>query len=236
MSSDSWLANLNRANSKAEEINASLIERNRIIASGGNSTKLSVEIRGGLSELSRTIATLESELAGAVNKYHVTEKEAQRREGLVGNLKGRHQHFTQELSKVMSSGGGSSSSRGALLGSGERGGGRQVREESEHTRGYDNNALYSQQEQVIRQQDEGLEALRKSIARQKQLGMHIGDELEDQNEMLDELNEGVENTNKRLTRETQHVVRVTEKAKAGGMFCCIVLLILAIIVVAAVPM
>jgi hypothetical protein len=82
--------------------------------------------------------------------------------------------------------------------------------------------------------------------------------------MLDDLNDGMDNTQRRLTRETQHVVHVSEKAKAGGisqplfhahaflslpfahahardppcvtgMFCCIFLLIVAIIVVAAIP-
>lgn len=233
MSQDNWLGNLSRANNKADEINAALIERNRLITSGGNSTKISSEIRGGLADLNRSIGILEAELNDASNKYHITEKEATRREGLVANLRGRHQHYTAELSKVMSAG-GYNANRSSLFGN-DGGNGRRPREEDERTRAFDNNALYSQQEQIIRQQDEGLEALRKSIARQKQVGLTIGEELDDQNEMLDDLNEGVDNTNRRLTRETQHVVRVTEKAKAGGMFCCIVLLILAIIVVAAVP-
>ena len=34
--------------------------------------------------------------------------------------------------------------------------------------------------------------------------------------MLTDLSAGVDNTQHRLTRETEHVVRVTEKAKAGG--------------------
>lgn len=53
--------------------------------------------------------------------------------------------------------------------------------------------------------------------------------------MLTDLSDGMDNTQHRLTRETEHVVRVTEKAKAGGMCCCIALLVLAIIIVAAVP-
>ena len=46
--------------------------------------------------------------------------------------------------------------------------------------------------------------------------MAIGNELEDQNEMLDELSEAMDNTDRRLVRETGHVMRVTEKAKSGG--------------------
>jgi hypothetical protein len=53
--------------------------------------------------------------------------------------------------------------------------------------------------------------------------------------MLDDLNTAVDNTDRRLNRETGHVVHVTEKSKTGGYLCVIVLLIIAIIVVAAVP-
>lgn len=37
------------------------------------------------------------------------------------------------------------------------------------------------QDQIIREQDQGLEALRKSIGIQKRMGMAIGEELDDQN-------------------------------------------------------
>jgi hypothetical protein len=77
--------------------------------------------------------------------------------------------------------------------------------------------------------------------------------------MLGDLSDAVDNTDRRLNRETSHVMQVSEKAKSGGrysgffgffvlnlksflthfshvgMMCCIVLLIIAIIVVAAVP-
>ena len=36
--------------------------------------------------------------------------------------------------------------------------------------------------------------------------------------MLDELGDAMDNTDARLTRETQHVIKVTEKAKSGGAF------------------
>jgi hypothetical protein len=35
-------------------------------------------------------------------------------------------------------------------------------------------------------------------------------------DMLDELGDAMDNTDARLTRETQHVIKVTEKAKSGG--------------------
>ena len=108
---------------------------------------------------------------------------------------------------------------------------RGPREESDDTRGYDNHGMLERQQQIMRQQDQGLDLLAQSIARQKNMGLAIGNELEDQNEMLDELSEAMDNTDRRLVRETGHVMRVTEKAKSGGMCCCIFLLIVAIIAV-----
>lgn len=95
-------------------------------------------------------------------------------------------------------------------------------------------SILSQQSPYV-EQDRGLETIGAAAQRLKQVGMVIGDELDDQNDMLDDLNDGMDHTQRRLTRETQHVVYVSEKAKAGGMFCCIFLLIVAIIVVGAIP-
>ena len=100
------------------------------------------------------------------------------------------------------------------------------------------------------EQDKGLDILAQSIARQKQLGLTIGEELDDHNglfcsfhtlplqlsldawlfifhnpsflssEMLDELSMGVDRTGSRIKRETAHVIEVSEKAKSGGKLCC----------------
>eukprot|EP00050_Salpingoeca_kvevrii_P016671 m.57516 g.57516 ORF g.57516 m.57516 type:complete len:129 (+) comp7086_c0_seq2:1135-1521(+) len=102
------------------------------------------------------------------------------------------------------------------------------------SRGFDSRGMMSQQEQIMREQDQGLDMLSQSLRRQMQLGLDINDELTTQNEMLEDLDDGMDNTHRRLVRETQHVVTVTEKAKSGCMFCTIVLLILAIIIIAAV--
>lgn len=46
-------------------------------------------------------------------------------------------------------------------------------------------AYRQEQKQMLKQQDQGLENLSKVISRQKHLAMSIGNELEDQNEILD---------------------------------------------------
>lgn len=237
---DRWLSDYNRACGKADEANASIQERNRLVKTGENVSKVTAQIRRLLGELSGNIESLEDQLHTAGRQYHITDKELLRRQDLIASLNGRREQFQTLLSKSMSGGRGNDYSRNALFsgngGGGGGGGGYQGGySEDDNTRGMGNHEVMMGQEQTIREQDQGLDMLRKSIATQKRLGMAIGDELDDHNEMLDDLSEGMDRTGLRLQTETAHVVRVTEKAKAGSFLCCIVLLILAIIVVAAVP-
>ncbi|KAF3928971.1 Syntaxin-52 [Dactylella cylindrospora] len=64
--------------------------------------------------------------------------------------------------------------------------------ETEHTRQLDNSGVLQLQQEIMRTQDEGLEMLLKAVGRQKQLGLEIGNELDDQNEFLDELGDDVD--------------------------------------------
>ena len=61
--------------------------------------------------------------------------------------------------------------------------------------------------------------------------MAIGNELDDQDVMLSDLNAAMDNTDAKLTRQTNQVIRVTEKAKGMSMCCCIALLAIAIVAV-----
>eukprot|EP00056_Hartaetosiga_gracilis_P019964 m.16865 g.16865 ORF g.16865 m.16865 type:complete len:126 (-) comp8065_c0_seq1:72-449(-) len=99
----------------------------------------------------------------------------------------------------------------------------------------DNNELMQHQDHMIREQDEGLEEITHATRVLKHYGLKISDELDDHNEMLDDLDDGMEHTNRRVKRETEHVEYVSRKAAAGGMMCCIFLLIVGILVVAIVP-
>eukprot|EP00041_Stephanoeca_diplocostata_P002910 m.30573 g.30573 ORF g.30573 m.30573 type:complete len:250 (+) comp13875_c0_seq2:172-921(+) len=244
---DKWLSDYERACSKADEAQAAINERDRLARTGQNASKVTSQIRRLLNELAMNVQSLEDSVNIAGREYHITDAEFNRRQNLVATLKGRRDDLQGNFSRE--SGGG----RGGGGGGGDGGGGygeygrnelfggpesgddrRRTFEESDATRGYDSHELLARQQTVMRDQDKGLDILQQSIARQKNMGLAIGNEIDDQNDMLDELGEAMDNTDHRLTRETQHVIRVTEKAKSGGMCCCIVLLIIAIIAVGAV--
>ena len=114
--------------------------------------------------------------------------------------------------------------RGELFGARESGQDRRrYRDEDDSTRGVANQDLLQQQQQIMRDQDAGLDILQESIRRQKEMGLRIGNEIDDQNEMLDELGEAMDRTDNRLQRRTEDVITVTMKAKDKGM-CCLVFL------------
>ncbi|ORY95089.1 hypothetical protein BCR43DRAFT_495129 [Syncephalastrum racemosum] len=70
--------------------------------------------------------------------------------------------------------------------------------ETEQTRGLDNEGLMQHQQQIMADQDDQVEHFNAILARQKQLGIAIGDELETQNQVLDELDNDVGRTHTKL--------------------------------------
>lgn len=70
--------------------------------------------------------------------------------------------------------------------------------ETETTMPLNNQELLQQQIQVHKSQDQELEELRKIIARQKQIGLTINQEVEEQNELLESLNDQVDITTNKL--------------------------------------
>lgn len=75
---------------------------------------------------------------------------------------------------------------------------RQQAKETEATRGLDNEGLLVYQNQIMEDQDQQVKQFGAILARQKQLGISIGHELETQNEILDELDGDVGRTQTKL--------------------------------------
>lgn len=99
----------------------------------------------------------------------------------------------------------------------------------------DNNAsvetLRSEQTQILKEQDKGLESLSQVIARQKKLAMRIGTEIEDQSEIIDNIAVQMDHTSERVHSETRHVEVVSQKDSTWSYWLIIIGLFVAIIVV-----
>ncbi|XP_072617909.1 syntaxin-8-like isoform X2 [Vulpes vulpes] len=107
-------------------------------------------------------------------------------------------------------------------------------EEPEEARGLGFDEI-QQQQQIIQERDAGLYALSSIISRQKQMGKEIGNELDEQNKIIDDFANLVENTERKLCTETRRVNMVDRKSTSCGMIMVILLLLVAIVVVAFWP-
>ena len=82
-------------------------------------------------------------------------------------------------------------SKAALLGPSKPATGRVLGRESDKTRALDNQGVLRLQKQMMQEQDEDVMVLARAVARQRELGMQIQEELVVQNEMLGMLDEDV---------------------------------------------
>ncbi|XP_065180835.1 syntaxin-8-like [Sycon ciliatum] len=231
MSKDNWLSDYDSVVQLGDDIMERINERNRTLRNGGNPTKVSVGIRGMMNQYGKQLNNLKQALARASSSYHITDRELDRRQDMLGNLFSRQKQINMSFQQE----GGTDASRGMLFHAGEGSGRVSGPEETAYTRGQTNDELRTQQQVMIEEQDRGLEALSGALSRQKQIGLAIGDEVEYQNEIIDDLGNRVDRTNERLVKTTKAVRKVHMKASDTGMCCIVVLLLIAIVVVAVVP-
>ena len=66
------------------------------------------------------------------------------------------------------------------------------------------------------EQDDGLDALYQSVLRQKELGNAIGDELDVQSNLLDDLGHAMDSTGSSLGRQQSRVEELMESAGKSG--------------------
>ena len=76
-----------------------------------------------------------------------------------------------------------------------------------------NQQIHAYHDQILRQQDDQLDALGASISRQRELGLRMGDELDDQVALLEEQEGLVDRHQSRIDRARRQVGRI---AKAAG--------------------
>lgn len=94
--------------------------------------------------------------------------------------------------------------------------------------------IMTHQDRILREQDKGLEELCKVIARQKEIGQTISNEVDHQNEIIDDLADHMDRTDESLINKTQQVRNIHSKDRTCGYWIVILILFIAIIVVALV--
>ncbi|OAK94415.1 hypothetical protein IQ06DRAFT_286432 [Phaeosphaeriaceae sp. SRC1lsM3a] len=93
----------------------------------------------------------------------------------------------------------------------------------------DNQQIHAYHSQVIADQDEQLDQLGASIGRQRELSMQIGDELDGQVVLLDEVEEGVDRHTAQFRRARGRLDRFSRKARENWSLTVIVVLIVVLL-------
>lgn len=98
----------------------------------------------------------------------------------------------------------------------------------------DNTQIHAYHQQILDQQDEQLDALGASISRQRELSMQIGDELDDQVAMLDDVDVVVDRHQGRLDRAKRRVDKIARTAGDNKQMVAIILLIIILVLLIAI--
>lgn len=237
MSQDPWLQNYDATCRLAQEIAENIHERNRQQRTGGNPAKINMTLRASLQKLKQNIAQLKDGLLRASSARRIMQSEADRRQNLIDDLLTREKQLNATFKGDITQ---PEPSRSTLMAEGGASQGVAANpwlvNETEETRGLTFGEIKQQQQRIIEAQDAGLDALAAVISRQKIMGQEIGNELDEQNEIIDDLSHLVDKTDDRIRNETRRVKLVETKSASCGMLVVIVLLLIAIVVIAVWPM
>lgn len=93
----------------------------------------------------------------------------------------------------------------------------------------DNQQIHAYHKQVLQDQDDQLDTLGQSIRRQRVLGIEMGNELEGQNELLEDVERGVDRHTSTLDRARKRLGHVARKSKDNWSWVTIGILILILV-------
>lgn len=93
----------------------------------------------------------------------------------------------------------------------------------------DNQQIHEYHSAVLRDQDDQLDTLSASIGRQRELSMQIGDELDGQVLLLDEVEEGVDRHEAQFRRARGRLDRFSRKARENWSLTVIIVLIVVLV-------
>lgn len=241
----SWVRGREESQALAQEILSLIQERNVSGGSGPDASRRTATARRKLGTLGINIDNLLKGLEdSSAESAGLSEAEKNRRRDMVYDLQNRREQMQQSLKRnavpsVSTSGtaGGQGSARELLPSPAAGGPGgssssyMQQSRETEATAELDTQGLMQMQNQVMKNQDMALENMEKAIGRTKHVARAIGEEVNLQTRLLEDLDDHVEVTQTRLKAATGRIKQLMRNSSnwKGGL--CIFLLIVTLVFV-----
>lgn len=207
-----------------------LAERDQLPKNSQAYGKLSYQLRQSQNQLSSEIQSLKAHLEKLSDRKQLTAREKERRSLLIEDLISKHRQIQETVTSS------STATRNDLLSGHHVYAASQVPSTSSGMDDYVQPKEMKQiQAKVIAEQDKGLETLSEIIRRQKQMAYAIGDEVESQNDLIDNIADHVDFTRDQMARQTNQINLVERKDRTCGYWVVIISLFVAIVILASIP-
>jgi len=224
LNTDAWLREHERAVEMAQEIAASLQERNLKYPSGGSqASHMTSQARRKLGSLGTSIQNLRDMLTDPKVARDITENERNRRRDLIRTLESKRENLVQGMAR-------DNSDRAGLFGAGQSKG---PPKETEQTAGLDNQELLQLQDKIMQDQDEELVHMEKGVNATKHVAVAINEELTTQEPLIRGLEDVADTVHNRLSVANKHIAIVMNTASEWKWWCFIFLLVAGLIIVLA---
>ncbi|MCH88614.1 syntaxin-52-like, partial [Trifolium medium] len=184
--SDQWVKEYNEAMKLADDISSMISEWSSNPASGPETQRQSSAIRRKITILGTRLDSLQSLLSKLPAKPPLSEKEMNRRKDMLTNLRSKVNEMASKLNMS------NFANKDSLLGP-------EVKPDvMSRTVGLDNNGLVGFQRQIMKEQDESLESLEKTVISTKHIALAVNEELDLHTRLIDDLDQHVDVTDSRL--------------------------------------
>eukprot|EP00210_Caulerpa_lentillifera_P000614 g594.t1 len=204
-----------------QEISASIQERNLKYPSGGSqASRVTAQARRKLGSLGTAIQTLHSMLADPKSSGGITENERNRRRDLIRTLESKRESLVQGMGR-------DGTNKSGLFSAGDTSG---PPRETEETARLDNQELLLMQNRIMKEQDQELEHIEKSVHSTRHIAGAINEELTLQEGLIKGLEDEADTVHNRLTVANKHIKLVMETASEWKWWCPIFILVVLLVV------
>ncbi|KAH8304901.1 hypothetical protein KR018_001555 [Drosophila ironensis] len=219
---DSWDIEYEGCERLHHQILVHLNQRQQLTPQDPKYVHLTSNIKSALEQLTKDVQHLRVVLDNAITWETVSEEELQERrvdfDRLSSQLRSVNEKF--DLSR------GPTSSSGATASSSVWQGANPVREVPT-----DVASLKQRQAELVQQQNQGLDILSSTLSRQREQALRLGNEVEDQNNILDNLSSAMDRVETGVQQETRNIGLVSRRDSTWGYWLVIISLFIAIVVV-----
>ncbi|KAH8363898.1 hypothetical protein KR084_000415 [Drosophila pseudotakahashii] len=227
---DSWDIEYEGCERLRHQLLVYLNQRQQLSPKASQYVQLTGSIQTGLEQMAKDMKHLKVVLDNAVTWETSPEEELQQRridwDRLTSQLREIREKFANSTRSNVLASASASAWQNQDLAPGQSSSSRDT--------ALDVETLKQRKIEMLEQQNQGLEVLSATLSRQRQLATQLGNEVEDQNNILDNLANAMDRVETGVQRETQSIGQVNRRDSTWGYWLVIIALFVAIIVVVVV--